>query len=104
MWFDTVDPANLKIKLFLAGSFVTILDNVAAGPPSQSTVDRFIHTQGSPSTTWNITHTLNTENLVISVWDGVNQLIIPDVVQINAPGSVTITFLTAQSGRAILVG
>lgn len=104
IWFDTSDPLNLKLKIFLLGSFVTILENLAAGPPTQSGVTKFTHTQGVAATTWTVNHTLNTQDLAWSVFDSGNVAIIPDTVTIVTPSQLQFTFLTAESGRAILVG
>lgn len=104
LWIDASDPTNIKLKAFINNIFVTILNNLAGGPPPQTAPQKFTHTQVAPSTTWTIVHNLNTENVTFGFIDALNQMIIPNVVQINTVNQVTATFLVAQTGRAIIVG
>lgn len=104
MWIDSSDAANIKLKAFLNNVWVTILTNITGGAPSQSTVDQVVHTQASAATLWTINHNLNTKNIVTEFWDGSNQKIIPDVVQVVTVNQITASFNSAQSGRAVILG
>lgn len=65
------------------------------------------HTQSVASTTWSITHNLDTPSPVVDVWilqgsPAVYTKVIPQNVSYPDNNSVTITFSTAQTGRAII--
>jgi hypothetical protein len=103
-WLDTSDSTNVKVKLFHSNAWITILANVQAGPPSQSNVDKYVHTQGTSVTTWNITHTLSTDDLIVMVYDASGNWILPNEIILVDDDNVQITFLAAQSGKAVLTG
>lgn len=105
VWLDTSDPANIKLNLFILGAWVTILQNLTAGPPSQGATEKVVHTEAAPgATTWLITHNLGTEDIGITFWDGSNETITPNVTSIVNDNTVQATFLTQQSGRAVVFG
>ena len=57
------------------------------------------HDQTSSSTTWTITHNLNTSAPVVDCWVGGDK-IMPLTVTATDANTVTITFSTAQTGVA----
>jgi hypothetical protein len=103
-WFDTSIPTNLKVKKFFSNSWHTILENVQAGPAAQSAAAKHVHTQASPSLTWTINHTLSTRELIVTVWDGTNKVMIPNEIEAVTTTQVVITFVSLQSGKAVLIG
>jgi len=64
------------------------------------TPETFIFTQGSPSNTWNITHTLN-KFPSVSVVDSANNEVEGDVHFVDQ-NNITITFSSSFSGKAYL--
>lgn len=64
------------------------------------TPETFIFTQGSPSNTWNITHTLN-KFPSVSVVDSANNEVEGDVHFVDQ-NNITITFSSSFSGKAFL--
>jgi hypothetical protein len=103
-WLDTSNALNYRIKMYVGGSWLTILNNIAAGFPSTSTTGKYTHTQAVASLTWSIAHALNTENITVQFWDSSKQLMIPDTVTIVSDVLAQATFLVAQSGTAVVVG
>jgi hypothetical protein len=61
------------------------------------------HVQSSASTTWTITHSKNTRNVQVTIWDSANEQIIAGSVKITNENTVTVKFNTAITGRAILM-
>jgi len=59
----------------------------------------------TPTTTWTVTHSLNTADVSVSVFDDSTPrvAIIPDSIAITNVNTVTITFNTSQGGRVIIV-
>lgn len=103
-WVDTSDPNNVKLRIFLNNSWLIVLANITGGPPSQSNLQKFVHPQTTPSTTWTVDHNLNILTVTITVIDATGQIIIPNTIQIQNQNTVTITFLTSETGSAIVVG
>ncbi len=106
-WFDTSDPTNIKLKFFIGGTWVTGLANVQAGPPSQSNVDKEVFTQSVAATTWTVNHSLDSDELSVTCIDtstSPDTIMIPDTVEFTSTSVVTITFLTPQAGKAVLLG
>lgn len=66
-------------------------------------VNAFLFTQASASTTWNITHNLNSESPVVQLYDSSGNQLIPNAVTINNANTLTVTFTSAQSGTAIVM-
>src|SRR5690606_9724387 len=79
-WLDTSVSTNVRLKCFLSGAWIVILSNIQAGPPSQSNVDKFVHRQETGAATWTITHTLDTTDISVMVYDSTGKFIIPDEV------------------------
>lgn len=64
------------------------------------TPETFVFTQGSPSNTWNINHTLN-KYPSVSIVDSANNEVDGDVNYVDA-SNITLTFSSAFSGKAFL--
>lgn len=103
-WIDTSNPSNIRLNRFLLGTWVTILNNITAGPPSQSNVQKVVHTEVAAATTWVITHGLGNQDLSVTFWDSNDQQVTPDVVTTTSDSVVTATFNTATAGRAVVIG
>lgn len=71
--------------------------------PLTREITAYTHNQYSLASTWSITHNLNTTSVNVQVYDGTNNVIIPDAIITNSPTSVSVTFSAAQAGRAVLV-
>jgi hypothetical protein len=62
-----------------------------------------VHTQGSSSTGWNITHNLGTKDLIIAVYDDSDVQQSPSGIIFTDNDQITLSFTQAISGRAIIV-
>jgi len=103
-WVDSSDPLNVKLKFYIEGIWYVIISDLTAGAITPSGLGKYIHNESAPALTWTITHGLNTASPLVGVWDSSNQLILPDTVTVIDTNHVTLTFLVAQSGQAIIVG
>lgn len=103
-WLDTSAAPTKNLKMYLGGTWITILSNVQAGPPSQSNVDKHVFSQSVGVATWVISHALGTTELSVAVLDSSNQVMIPDTITMTDNATVTITFVGPQTGKAILLG
>jgi len=103
-WVDNADPLNVKLKFYIEGVWYVVIQDLTAGAITPSGLGKYVHNESAPATTWNITHGLNTANPLIAVYDATNVFIIPDSVTVVDTNNVSVTFLVAQSGRAIIVG
>jgi hypothetical protein len=104
LWMDTADPLNIKIKAFINSAWLTILNNIQAGAPSQSNVDKFVHTQATGATQWTIVHTLNTEDITWTIYDSNGFWMLPNNFEITGPNTITVTFLSQESGKCVITG
>jgi len=66
-------------------------------------VDVFAQAFSPASTTWVITHNLGTTNVTWAVYDQNDEALIPEGVEITDENTVTVTFLLAREGRAVIV-
>lgn len=59
----------------------------------------------SPSTSWTVTHNLNTHNVQVQIWNAEfppKKMFFPDGISVINLNTVQVVFNTAQSGQAIL--
>ena len=64
-----------------------------------------LHTQSVASTTWVVTHNLNNLDVIVQVTDGESpeNIVIPYNIELTDANTTTITFPTAQSGKARII-
>ena len=99
LWFDT--SSNL-LKIYIAPTWSIV--NQVSGSTNQ--MSSFTHIQSSASTTWSISHNLNSGNLVWNAYvdvNGVMKPMMPADVTLDTPNMMTLTFTVARSGRVAIV-
>jgi len=77
------------------GSAIT---NVIANVSEVATVTASFTNQTSTT----VTHNFNTKNIIVAVYDTSDSQIIPDSITLTNTNNVTITFVSAQSGYAVV--
>ena len=106
-WLDTSDALNYRLRQYLFGSWVIILNNLMGGFPTQSGASLVSHVQAVASTTWTINHNLNKSHVTAQFFDSVslpkNQLL-PSNVEVTSALVLTATFAPAQAGTATVMG
>lgn len=104
---DLAFPANPKMghvvfkdkRVFIA---VELVSGTPTWVPLTNEIDTYIHVQSGGLVTWTITHNLNTTIPLVQIYDADHKLVIPDNVSIIGNNTVEITFITPQSGRAVI--
>ncbi len=71
--------------------------------PLTREITAYTHTEAIAQQVWGITHNLNTTSVNIQVFDGSGKVLIPDDIQVTGPTTATITWNTAQAGKAVCV-
>jgi len=71
--------------------------------PLTNEINTYMHTQASGSTTWTITHNLNTTLPLVQVYDSAHKQFIPDEVEVISNNVVQVTLASAITGRAIVM-
>lgn len=66
-------------------------------------LNSFIFTQGTPASTWGISHVSDDNNVIVQVYDAANKQMIPNDIDVSVPGVITIDFGSAQAGHAVVV-
>lgn len=84
---------------------ISTVNSLPIWVPLTREITAFTYTQpsDSASSTWTITHDLNTTSVQVQVFDGSGLMIIPDSVTVVDASTVTITFLSPATGRAVLL-
>lgn len=83
---------------------VELLSGVPAWVPLTNEIDSYVHVQPSTSATWTITHNLGTTTPLVQVFDAATQkMVIPEDIEVIDNNTVSVTFGTVMSGRAIVM-
>lgn len=112
MQTETNFPESPKVgRLTFVGSRVYICVSLVGGTgmnlpvwvPLTNEIDTYVHDQTSAATSWTVTHNLNTTSPLLQVYDDNNLMLIPDSVTPLNNNTMTVTFGTAISGRAVVM-
>lgn len=71
--------------------------------PLTQTLNTVQHAQAVATDTWTIPHQLNSADVMVQVFDQDGKVIIPDNIDCSKVNETTVTFSSAQGGRAILM-
>ena len=101
-------PANPKVgQLVFKNSVVYICIQITGGlpiwVPLTREIEMYVHIQSIASNEWIINHTLNTPFVIVQVFDGNDQVIIPNLITINSSSQITINFGGNAAGRAVVL-
>jgi len=99
---NNADLYNASFTLIVANGIITASEyyGFAVYPEISAGDKNFVFTQGTPATTWTITHNLN-KFPSVSVVDSANEIVYGEVIYTNT-NSLTVTFTAAFSGKAYL--
>lgn len=103
---EPTDPNSFSNPIFQALTATTGL--VVPFRPSQLETGGggfgvgYVYTNGAASATWNIAHNLNSTDYVITVFNSLGKVIIPEEIETIDANNVTITFAGAEDGKAVL--
>lgn len=71
--------------------------------PLTNTIDTYVHTQSSTSTSWTVIHNLNTITPLVQIYDTTHSMVLPDLVTIVDNNTVTVSFGGALAGKAVVM-
>lgn len=85
----------------IVGQTMTIASNTDVGSVARCYTEAF-----GALTTWTVTHSLNTTNVSVQVFDaqGTPNMLFPDSIIVTDANTVTVTFNVAQAGQVIVLG
>lgn len=78
-----------------------VLTGVAVG--EGATFRKYVQAFAVGATTWTITHSMASLNVIVQIVDSSGYVIIPNEIQIVDANTVTVTFNTTQTGTARLI-
>jgi len=81
-----------------------IIDTQETWYPLTNKTQHYVFTQGISSTSWVITHNLQTEDVIFIVYDENNVQMIPSSVTVDNENQITLTFLSGEKGKCVLFG
>jgi hypothetical protein len=96
--FTSANPA-LSASYAITASYAL---NGGGTSPSSTTI--YLHSQSIANTVWNITHNLNSQYPVITVYGEDNNVIIPQEIDVVNVNSLDIYFPISTSGAASIIG
>jgi len=97
-WNDAYDNTIVSIGITGTTTKTLSLGQRDGGTLSVSYADTYVHTQGSPSSSWSVTHNMNKYPSVTVIDSSSNE--VEGEVTYNSLNSVTITFSGSFSGTA----
>jgi hypothetical protein len=92
--FASAEGGWAHISIGGGGSATLNLENINIGS------SRYLHKQLTAATTWSVTHNLEYDYPSVTVYDSDNRIIIPDEITSVSENALTITFASAELGRA----
>ena len=76
--------------------------HVSVGGISTGQADRFLYTQAVTASTWTINHSLNYKYVNVNVYDGNDEMLLPQSVTATNANTTTLVFAIPTSGNAII--
>ena len=73
---------------------------VSVGGIGENAGANYIHTQAGSSTNWRVTHSLSQQYPNVTVYDDLNQVIIPETITAASSNEMDITFSSGKTGYA----
>jgi len=104
VWLDTSDILNRKLNMYFDGAWHVILNNLNGPFPANTSMNTYVHTQAVAAVSWTVNHNLTSKNLIIQIWDSLDNLFIPDTVNLPNSNQAVVGFNSAKTGRAIVLG
>jgi hypothetical protein len=105
-----LDNSTITGSLIVTGGITGSLQGTASYALTASYIEGgvgtpiYVHTQSSSSSTWSITHNLGTLFPIVTVYDGANNVIIPQEITSLTTSSLSITFPLSLTGYASIAG
>lgn len=82
---------------------VSNLNSLPVWVPLTREITAYTHVQADAAIEWDIVHNLNTTSVNIQIFDTGSLMVIPSDVDVTGPNGATVTFSSAQAGRAVVL-
>lgn len=83
-----------------AGGGLEFVEQTGGGGDDVTT---YKHSQTTAATTWTINHNLNSEAVMVQVYNGDNKMVVPDEIEITSANQVVVTFSPEVTGKAVII-
>lgn len=80
------------------------IDNTDTWYPLTNRNQYAVHTQALSATAWTVGHNLSTEDVIFMVYDDSDTQIIPSSVVFDSENQITLNFVEATAGKAVVFG
>jgi len=97
---DTSDLGDVTGAATAAGEII-VATGVGAYAPAQI---QYVNAIGVAATTWIVAHSLGQKFVNVTIYDSADQVIIPESITATDANTTTITFNTAITGTAVIMG
>jgi hypothetical protein len=97
-----VGPRQFDAIQLAEGQVLGLVDGVLVGVSRSSLVRKYVQSF-TGLTTWTLTHSLNSENVIVQAFDNNKFVLIPDSIQIIDENVVRLMFNSAQTGTARVI-
>jgi len=82
---------------------VSVTNGLPTWVPLTKEITSYTHTQANASSTWSITHGLNTRSVFVMVYDSSDRAVIPDAIEITGVNTVAVSLSAAATGKAVVL-
>ena len=82
---------------------ISITDSLPVWAPLTKALTSYTYVQANASSTWTITHGLNTRSVFVMVYDSEDRVVIPDQIQVTGLNTVTVSLSASATGRAVVL-
>lgn len=97
----TADFTGIWNQLY-SGEFTAVLNTTCVPVIAQAAAGTHLYRQEASSSTWNVSHDLASQNLIIQCFDFNNERIMPDNIKIVDSSTVTIELASPESGLVLM--
>lgn len=87
-------------RVYIAAELVT---GVPVWVPLTNEITSYHHSQTTASTSWTVTHNLNSGAPLVQIYDELHEVVIPDSIAPSTNNELVVTFGSAQTGIAVVM-
>lgn len=98
-------PRQMEPVIINEGEFLTKIGGVVQSGPASGggTIKSEVFNQATPSATWTITHTQNSIDFVVQIFDSVGETILPNAIFLIDSSNIVIDFSNPVAGKAVVI-
>lgn len=100
--FDLAQEETADAISDINNQILSLTRRIASLGGGLNTIDSYVHTQGTATTTWTISHNLGYQYPQVLVVDTSDDLVTPTNINFLSDNTLTIDFTAAQAGIAVI--